>query len=226
MDDGRTLLVGDPRDQQVMDPVDHRRTGQAVHCRMVELAVPTLELAGDVPLPSGEVAEADRVDVHRVELGQRVDQGVAGVGAGRLGQCGRRLFVPHDVALDEGHHVEGRAVDRVVGAQPEGAGNRDSGGAESGDDRVLPRHVVGGGEDVADRRPAQGEGAAGGVGHPVGQVGAAPGDEVECERRFGVGDVAASQAVTAVPVDPLDRGTGRRPALHPWIRRYSARLPL
>ena len=38
-------------------------------------------------------------------------------------------LVADDVALDEGHHVEGRPVDRLVGAQAEGPGHRDAGAA-------------------------------------------------------------------------------------------------
>jgi hypothetical protein len=63
--------------------------------------VPPLELAGDVPLASGEVAQTDRVHVDGVEAGQGVDQRVTGLGADGLGHRGRRPLVPEDVALHE-----------------------------------------------------------------------------------------------------------------------------
>ena len=51
-----------------------RRARRAVERRLLELAVPPLELAGDVALAPGEVAEADGVDVDGVQAGQGVDQ--------------------------------------------------------------------------------------------------------------------------------------------------------
>jgi hypothetical protein len=54
--------------------------------------------------------------------------------------------------VDALHHVEGRAIHIVVLA--EGVRPRDGyvGADERGDDPVLARHVVRGGEDVTERR--------------------------------------------------------------------------
>ena len=158
MHDAHPLLLGDPAGQELVDPVDDGRPGPAVDGRLAELPVPPLELAGDVAVSPGEVTEADRVDVHGVQPGQGVDQRVPGPGSAGLVQFGGGAFVPHDVPLDERHHVERRAVDRIIGAQPEGPGHRHAGPVEGGDHGVLTSHVVGRREYVADRRPPEGVG--------------------------------------------------------------------
>ena len=64
-------------------------------------------------------------------------------------------------------------------------------------------------QHVAHRRPAQGVGAAGGVGDPVGEVGAAAGDELEGEgRRRRRRTLAASQSVTGPRSIPSTSGVG------------------
>ncbi len=95
-----------------------------------------------------------------MEFGQGLDEGLAGPCAARLIEQVGRPFVSHDVAVDEGHDVERRAVDRLVGAQAQGARHRDTGRPQGADHRVFALHVVGGGKDVAHRRPSQGEGAS------------------------------------------------------------------
>ena len=50
------------------------------------------------------------------------------------------------VSGDPGHDVEGRVVDRLVGAQAERGGHRDGGGAEGGNDAMLAPHIVRGGQ--------------------------------------------------------------------------------
>ena len=75
--------------------------------------------------------------------------------------------------------------------------------------RVLAGHVVGGGEDVADRGPPQGDGPAGGVGDPVGEVGTPPGDEVEGEGWLGARHVGGQPVRDGPAVDALDVVPGR-----------------
>ncbi len=76
---------------------------------------------------------------------------------------------------------------------------------ERADDGVLAAHVVGGGQHVADRRPAEGEGPTGVVGDPVGEVGAPTGDELEGEGGLGLrARWPTIHAVTRSAVDPLD----------------------
>ena len=188
VDDDHPLLFGDPGRQQLVDPVDHGRARLAVQRRLGELAVPPFELAGDVAVPAGEVAQADGVDVHGMEPGQGVDERRSGSGPRRLGQQRGGPLVADDVPLDEGHDVERRTVHRFVGAQPQGPRHRHPGVAQGADHRVLALHVVGGGQHVADRWSPEGIGTAAGVGDPVGQVGPPTGDQFEGERWLGAGD--------------------------------------
>jgi hypothetical protein len=88
-----------------------------------------------------------------VDLGEGGGDREPGVAAGLRGQRVGDGGVPDDEAVDEVHDVEGRAVDGLVGAQAEGRGDRDGGGAQGGDDLVLAAHVVGGGQHLAERRP-------------------------------------------------------------------------
>ena len=186
-----------------MDLVDQR---QLAGLRLLPLAVPALELPLDVVLLLAEVAEADGVGVDGVDLGHRVGDGVAGVAA-RLGadRRGGGLVAEHE-PVDEGHHVERRAVHLVVGAEAEGGRDRHVGGTEGGDDLVLAAHVVGGGEHVAERRAAQHEAGAVGVGDAVGEVGVPAGDEIEGERALRAVDVRLEPLGDPRDVDTLDLG--------------------
>ena len=91
---------------------------------------------------------------------------------------GRGPIAEH-VPVDEAHHVERRVVDGLVVAEPECRRDRHGADVQAGDDAVLAAHVVGAGEQVAERRAAQHEGAAVGAGDAVGQVGVTAGDDVE-----------------------------------------------
>jgi hypothetical protein len=91
-----------------------------------------------------------------VQVGQHVDQALADAAALRrlVGVAGRELAdgVQPDDPL---HHVERRPEHRLVGAQVDRARHRDGRGAQRRDDPVLARHVVGGGQHGAGRRPAE-----------------------------------------------------------------------
>ena len=87
--------------------------------RLLPLSLPTLELTIQKALPAGQLTQADGVDVDPVQIGQdvrhRLADSLAGVAVGD-----GRLHVGHqgqDMALHEGHDVEGGAVDGVVGAE-------------------------------------------------------------------------------------------------------------
>ena len=69
-DRGRPLL-GHAAEQLFVHLVDRR---DLTGLRLLELCVPPLQLALDVPLAAAEVAETDGVDVDGVDLGQDVDQ--------------------------------------------------------------------------------------------------------------------------------------------------------
>ena len=110
---------------------------QVAGLRLLELAVPALQLARDVPLLLAEVAEADRVGVHRVDAGKGVGDGQPGVATGLPRDRVGGLGVAQDLPVDELHDVERRAVHGLVRAEAEGGGDGHVGGAECGDDLVL-----------------------------------------------------------------------------------------
>src|SRR5690606_18789827 len=78
VDDRGVDLLGQVLDEVVVDLVDRR---ELAGLRVVPLAVPALQLPGEVALPPAEVAEADGVDVDVVDRDERVDEVLAGVAA-------------------------------------------------------------------------------------------------------------------------------------------------
>ena len=162
--------------------VDLEHLGNIAGGRLLELRAPTLQLPLDVPLAACEVAQSDGVHVQVVQAGEHPDQRLTH--APQQGRIEGRgvLEGAHDHALDELHDVEGRPVDRLVPTQADDARNRYAAVGEGADDPVLPRHVVGGGKDVAEGRPAQDPVASGLVRHGEGEVGAATDDLLEGQR--------------------------------------------
>ena len=144
------------REQFVVHLVDGR---QLAGLLLVPLAVPPLQLAGDVALVPAEVGEADGVEVDGVDGGHRVDERLAGRASRRAGSRTASAVdtVAHHVAVDEAHHVERRVVDRRVVAEPERRRDRHGAALQAGDDAVLAAHVVCAGQHVPERRPAQHE---------------------------------------------------------------------
>ncbi len=135
-----------------------------------------------------------------MEVGEHLDQRLgdrAALGGGEvpLGVGG----LDQHVAVDEAHDVERRAVDRLVGAEPERRRDRHARGAERRDDLELAAHVVRGGEHRPERRTAQHVALAARVGDFERDVGVPGGDELEAERRARSGDVA---------FDPLGHARG------------------
>ena len=186
VDDARPPLRRDTRRET---PVDLREHRQLPRLGLLELGVPALQLTFDVPLFAGQGAEADTIGVDGVQPAEDVDQ-VLGDGSPRRRRIGLGVGDrgQHD-AGHEGHHVERRADHRDVVAVAEGLGDRDVGRRQGGDDAVLATHVVGGVQHVAERGTAQHELAPNGIDHPVGQVGATAGDELERQRGDDIGDV-------------------------------------
>ena len=201
VDDRRRSLLGDALGELVVDLLDER---DLARLRALPLPLPALQLAPDVVLLLAELAEPDLVGDRAVDLDQRVDDPLAdraavglvreGLGVGTLAQ---------DRPLDEVHHVEGRAVDGLVGAVAGDRGDRHGRRRQGGDDRVLAAHVVRGAERLAQRRAAQRPAPARGVGDAVGQVGAAAGDPLVGERPLGSVDVRLEPGADALGVDPL-----------------------
>jgi hypothetical protein len=206
--DRHTALLRDARPERGGDLVDRR---QLAGLRVLPLRRPALHLALDVALALREVAESDRVDVDRVQVGQHVDEVLGGGPAQLDGQLGGLLGTVEHLALDEAHHVERRAVDGLVGAQPERRGHGHAGAADRGDHAVLAGHVVGGGEHVAERRPTQHEAGAVGAGDHEREVRASARDQVEPERCDGTVDVLDEPPGDRLTVDAARRvGRGVR----------------
>ena len=177
MDDGPGRVRRDVLAQpgpQLVDP------GDVAAARGVQLLAPTSHLSAEEPLGPTELRQAHGRDVDEVQVTQRVHQTLADLAGPLLSQrlqLGRRP-VRHPV--DQRHHVERRPEHRLVGAPRIRLGDRHRGPLERRDDAVLATHVVRRREDVAegwaaddDRRRA--------VGHPVGEVGLAAGDELPDE---------------------------------------------
>ena len=174
VDDAGPALRWHPGLQAVVDLVEQR---QLARLGLRELGVPALQLAGDVALLAAERAEPDGVRVDGVEPAHHVDEVVGGRATGRRRVRLGVLDRGQHGAVDEVHQVERRPVDGDVLAQPEGVGDRDVGVAQGVDDAVLAAHVVGGLQDVPERRAAQHDRPAGGVDELVREVRAPARDE-------------------------------------------------
>ena len=200
MDDRDALLHGDVVAQPPGDLVDG---GELAGLRLLPLRRPSLDLAFDVTLALGEIAETDLVDVGGVQVGEHIDQVLGEAWTQRHRQLGGALGpIEHD-PVDEAHHVERRADDIDVGAQAEHRRHRNVGAPDGRDDAVFAGHVVSGRQHVAERRATQDESSAGGVGDRVGEVRATAGDQREIERRRGTLDVRLEPGTDSIGVDAL-----------------------
>ena len=207
-DPGRADLGGEVGRQAAVDLVEG---GQGAGPGLVELALPAGQLAFQVAVVAAELAEADLVGVDPVEGDQGVHQRVGRPGPRRLVQAGGHGgLVAGDDAVDVGHHVEGGAGDGRVLAEAEGGRHRHRGAGQGGDDPVLAAHVVGRGQHPVQGRAAQHPARPGRVGDPVGEVGTAPGDLADGQRRPhpgrrwpGTRPVTPAGSIPGVTPDPL-----------------------
>ena len=110
--------------------------------------------------------------------------------------------VEHD-AVDIAHHVERSAVDGLVDAHAQRRRHGHVGAADGGDDAVLTRHVVGGGQHMPQRRAAQHETSAIGADDLEREVRATTGDQLERERRHRTRDVGCQPLADRFDVDAL-----------------------
>ena len=198
--DRHALLHRHAVTQQPRDLVDG---GKFTGLRVLPLRAPPFHLSLDVALALGEVTETDGVDVDGMEVGQHVDEVMAGAHL----RCGRQQMgllrsIEHHT-VDETHHVEGCSDHRLVGAQSERGRHRHTGGAHGGDDAVFARHVVRRGEHMPQRRTTQHETGAVGTGDPEREVRSPSGDEVERERRHGTINVGLQPRGDPFDVDAL-----------------------
>ena len=129
----------------------------------------------------------------------------------RLGDRDGREDEPVDVL----HHVERGAADLVVRAEGERPRNAGARLRQRAQHHVLARHVVRGGEDLAQRRPAEHDGRPRRVGEPVRQVRLAFADAREAERRRrDRGDASRSQAVSRATSIPGTDGSRPHAGAH------------
>ncbi len=178
MHDRRRLLGRQVRGEQGVQLVG---AGQVARPRGVELLLPAAYLPLEEALGPAEVREPHRGRVDGVQGGEGLDRPLRD-GAGAFGSEHRQLrggAVRRPV--DPLHHVERRADHLLVLAQRVGARHRHGGVTQRGHHAVLPRHVVGGGQDVTERRPAY-HPLALPVADDVGQVRLAAGDEAAGQR--------------------------------------------
>ena len=159
MDDRDALLSWDARSERLADLAHDRALVDAGDAHLFVLALPAAELAFDVALVTREAPEPDVVGVECVQAGEgrrevRPDPPAGGDVEGVL----RHRRVADDEPVDELHDVEGTFVDRLVGAQRDGGGDRDAGGSDGREHGVLSDHVVSRRQDVvhgwAAQRPA------------------------------------------------------------------------
>ena len=201
MDDRRPFLVGHLVYEEP-EGLIHRR--QLAGLRLLPLALPALQLASEIRLAPAEVPAADVVGLDVVQVGESLDdvhpERVASIlGHDLRGLAGAR----QDVALDVFHHVEGGVVHAVVFAEREDRGDGTGAASESGQDAVLPGHVVGCREDRAGRRAPEHHLTPVRVLDEVGEVGVTSDDHLEAQRGSCAFDVFVEVLVEGSLVDAL-----------------------
>ena len=124
----------------------------------------------------------------------------------RLGGVGKLdgQGVADDVAVDPFHDVEPGADHRLVLAEGDHLGHRDSGALQRREHAVLARHVVRGGEHVRERRPANHETALAVV-DDVREVRASAGDHLAAQRARKSSDARRQVRSERVEVEPRRR---------------------
>ena len=137
-----------------------------------------------MPSPPSPISSGSR----RVEVGQRVDERRAGAGPGLqaevlLGVLGGVQRAP----LHPAHGVEVGARHGRVVAEGDRLGDGHRRGPQRRDHGELAAHVVGGGQQLTERRAAQHERHPAGVVDPVGEVRVAAGQRRPPQRRHQVG---------------------------------------
>jgi hypothetical protein len=174
--------------------------GEVARLVGVPLLAPPGHVAGEEAFGLAEVGEADRRGIRPVQAGEDVDQLVRHVP--RVVEPERRELVDRadDPAVDPVHHVERRADHVDVVAERPRHRHRHARALERGDHAVLAAHVVCGLHHVAERRPPH-DPRVGTVGHCVGEVRPAAGDQRRRQLRPGTVEVVREPAAERVEVE-------------------------
>ena len=179
-------LFGDAGRQMVVDRTDVGTLGAG--CGL-DLPQPAPELPSHVALPPAQIAQPDRVDVDAVQAGQHVGEGAAEHPPGRDLQGASSLVgVADDQPVHVVHDVEGGAVHVRVGAEPEWPRDGESHRMQGGDRQVLAAHVMGSGQHVVQRWPAEHPAPPRVVGDHEGHVGVTRLDQGERQGWAGGAD--------------------------------------
>ncbi len=211
MCDRDSLLARNPLAETTRDLVHY---GKLAGLAVLPLGGPSPHLAFDVALASGEITETDLIDIDSMEIREHIDQVLTGRNP-QLHRQQRRTFgaVQHD-PVDELHHIEGRAVDVGVRAQPKGPRHRYRCLPDSRDDAVLPGHVVRCRQNVTGRRSTQDDSVAHRIRDPESQIRPATRDQVCTQRTMEPFDVGLQPLGNLGKIETLHRADSscrRRP---------------
>jgi len=146
-------LFGDSRRQCIVHLVEQR---QVTGLLRVELPVPPLQLASDIPLVLGEVGKTNCIEINCVNCRHRVNERLARRAPRSFGQHALgNLGITHHMTVNEPHHIERRTIHRRVGAHRKGWCNGHVGVAQRMDDAMFAPHIVRARQGVRQRRAAQ-----------------------------------------------------------------------
>lgn len=170
-------LVGYASEEFIVYSVD---TGQVASLLLVPLAVPALELSGDVPLVTTEVCQTDIGRRHCVDRRHRVHDRLTCPPTGTWLEVSLRgLAVADDQTVDEFHDIERNGVDRRVVAESECRCDRHDSSPQGVDDAELASHVMGAGEHMAQWRTSKNQPSAIGACHLEREIGVSSCDDIE-----------------------------------------------
>jgi hypothetical protein len=164
---------------------------------------------GDIPSGPARVPGGDGLDVDAVDRGEHVGQPFGQVRVLLSGQRRGVLPRPEHHPGHVLHQVERRADHAGVGAERHRPGHRHIGAGQRRQHPEFARHVVRGGQHVAERRPAQHEQPLPGGSRdrqPVGEVRPAARDELNADQLGGF----AAEAFADPAGQPRRVGNSRR----------------
>ena len=195
--------------------------------------VPSLQLAPDVAVGAAQVGEPDlgRIDAveGRQHLGQRLARSVSRFRI-EPGRCS--LLVVERLARPSPHHVEMGFGDVGVVAVGDRLCHGHRSWPQRTDDAVLPPHVMGLGQQLAQRRASDHQFPSSGILEEIGQVGVATRQLRPRKRRCHVGDgrqpaldsghIEADHFAPTHPAHAIGRPSGPVVLLHGGPRRRSS----